>query len=383
MTSVLILDDRQADRYLLSTLLGYAGYDVCEASTGTEALTLARSEHPDLIITDILMPKMNGYEFVRQLRSDPDIGGTSVVFYTANYAHDEVQRLAEVCGVSRFIPKPSDPETVIRTVREVLGEHSTMPGPVPSADFNREQLLLLNSKLVEKVAELEASNAERQKLVGQLFHAHEEERRLIVQGIHDDSIQAVVAVGMRLGMLKRQVTDPELTGALDQLHEHVLHAIDRLRRLMFDLQPVELERQGLAVALEVHLEQARSEDGLNFMLDDRTKREPPEATRTLVYQMGREAIANVRKHANASRVDVALEDYDIGLLVRVHDDGCGFDVKDSMRVRPGHVGLPAMRERVESVGGSLTVQSRPGGGSVVEVRIPELLDAEATAESSR
>jgi signal transduction histidine kinase len=383
MTSVLVLDDRQTDRHLLSILLGYAGYEVCEASTGAQALAVAHSEHPDLIITDILMPTMNGYEFVRQLRGEPDIGETPVVFCTANYGEDEVRRLAEACGVSHFISKPSDPETVIKTVGEALGKDTRMPEPVPVADFDREQLRLLNDKLVEKVTELEASNAERQKLVGQLFHAHEEERRLIVQGIHDDSIQAVVAVGMRLGMLKRQIADPELAGALDRLHEHVLHAVDRLRRLMFDLQPVELERQGLAIALKVHLEQARDEDGLDFLLDDRTRREPAEATRALIYLMGREAIANVRKHAHASRLDVVLEEYDSGLLVRVHDDGRGFEVEDSMRVRPGHVGLPAMRERVESAGGSLTVQSRPGEGSVLEVRVPEVPDVETAPESSR
>jgi signal transduction histidine kinase len=383
MTSILILDDREADRYLLSILLGYAGYDVSEASTGTEALTLAHAERPDLIISDILMPTMNGYEFVRKLRSEPDIGSTAVIFCTANYGEEEVQRLAKACGVSHFISKPSDSETVIRTVGEALGDDTRMPDPVSPADFDREQLRLLNDKLVEKVTELETMNAERQKLVGQLFHAHEEERRVIVQGIHDDSIQAVVAVGMRLGMLKAQVEDPELAGTLDRLHEHVVHAIDRLRRLMFDLQPVELERQGLAVALKVHLEQARAEDGLDFLLDDRTTREPAEATRSLVYLMGREAIANVRKHAHASRVDAVLEEYDNGLLVRVHDDGRGFDVEDSMRVRQGHVGLPAMRERVESVGGSLSVQSHPGEGSVVEVRVPELPDVEAPQESSR
>src|SRR5207253_7988170 len=133
MTSVLILDDRQADRHLLSTLLGYAGYDVREAATGAEALTLAHSEHPDLIITDILMPTMNGYEFVRQLRSEPEIGDTSVVFCTANYGQDEAKRLAEACGVTHFIHKPSDPETAIRTVGEPLGDDVTRPEPVAPA----------------------------------------------------------------------------------------------------------------------------------------------------------------------------------------------------------------------------------------------------------
>ena len=103
MSSILVLDDRAADRELLATLLGHAGYSVRGASTGEEALGLARAERPDLVITDILMPAMNGYEFVRRLRSDPDTDAIPVVFCTANYEEGEVRQLAAACGVSHFI----------------------------------------------------------------------------------------------------------------------------------------------------------------------------------------------------------------------------------------------------------------------------------------
>jgi CheY-like chemotaxis protein len=85
MTSVLVLDDRPVDRELMTTLLGYAGHTVIEAVSGEAALELVREQRPGLIITDIMMPGMNGYEFVRRLREDPDVGGTTVIFCTATY----------------------------------------------------------------------------------------------------------------------------------------------------------------------------------------------------------------------------------------------------------------------------------------------------------
>jgi PAS domain S-box-containing protein len=165
VTSILLLDDRQDDRYLLSTVLGYAGYTVLEASTGQVALDLARSERPDLIITDILMPAMNGYEFVRELRTDPLVGNTPVVFSTANYAEGETRQLAEACGVSHYLIKPSEPEAIIRVVAEALGsDHDLVVTPVSGQDFDRHLLRALNEKLVDKVKELETVNAEQGQL---------------------------------------------------------------------------------------------------------------------------------------------------------------------------------------------------------------------------
>ena len=73
------------------------------------------------------MPTMNGYEFVRRLRSQPDTAAIPVIFCTANYEEAEVRQLAAACGVSHFIAKPSDPETIVSTVGEVLGSPPTLP----------------------------------------------------------------------------------------------------------------------------------------------------------------------------------------------------------------------------------------------------------------
>jgi signal transduction histidine kinase len=372
MNSILVLDDRRADRELLAILLRRAGYDVREASEGEEALAAAREDLPDLVITDILMPGMNGYEFVRRLRGWPETHAIPVIFCTANYVEGEVKRLAAACGVSHFIAKPSDLDTILATVGEVIGSPRRVPRPLPSGEFEREQLRLLNDKLVEKVAELEALGAERRRLVGQLINAHEQERKRIAEDLHDDSVQAVVALRMRLETLAARVGDPALSSELARLEEHAATAVDRLRRLLFEIEPVELERGGVAVALRTSLEQASQEDGLEFELVDRTSRSHSHAVRSLLYRVGREALANVRNHAHASRVEVQLEDDDEGFALEVRDDGRGFDPEQGLRVRPGHLGLPAMRERVEITGGRLNLESRPGSGTALRVWLPDL-----------
>ncbi len=86
---ILIVDDSPTNREFLVTTLGYAGHQLIEACNGEEGLARARSEHPDLIIADILMPTMDGYEFVHQLRADPAIAQTPVVFHTASYREHE------------------------------------------------------------------------------------------------------------------------------------------------------------------------------------------------------------------------------------------------------------------------------------------------------
>jgi signal transduction histidine kinase len=372
MTSVLVVDDRDADRELLGTLLGQAGHLVLEAASGEEALVLAQAERPDLVITDILMPAMNGYELVRRLRSRSDTDAIPVIFCTANSVEGEVRKLAAACGVSDFIPKPYDPDTLVGRVGEMLGSPRSRSRPRISEEFDREQLRILNDKLVHKVAELESTNAERRSLLGQLITAHEEERQRIAEDLHDESIQAVVALRMRLETLARSVDHPDLARELDGLKEQAAEAVERLRHVLFEIQPEELDRSGLGVALRVCLEQASAEDGLECELEDRTTRRPGRAVRDLLFRVGREGLANVRHHAEASHVSMLLNDDGTGFSLIVRDDGKGFDASQGLRVRPGHLGLPAMRERVELTGGRLKVESRPGAGAVLQVWLPEL-----------
>src|SRR5690348_9021728 len=161
---VLLLDDDPDDRELMGIVLSDAGYGVIEAANGEDALELAREHRPDLIIADILMPKMNGYEFVRRLREEPEVGPTRVLFCTAHYLEGEVRELAASCGVSQLISKPAAAEVVLGTVSEALERPESLgPRVLPGPDFEQEQLRVINDKLVEKVAELEQLSRNRRE----------------------------------------------------------------------------------------------------------------------------------------------------------------------------------------------------------------------------
>lgn len=156
MATILVVDDEQANRELLVTLLGYAQHRVLEASDGVAALARVYAERPDLVITDILMPAMDGYELVHRLRSDPTVASTTVVFYTAHYLENQARTLAEKCGVRFVITKPADPEAILRTVEEALGLEGAA-GPT-AEKFEEEHLQLVSDKLLQKVNELQSAN---------------------------------------------------------------------------------------------------------------------------------------------------------------------------------------------------------------------------------
>jgi signal transduction histidine kinase/DNA-binding NarL/FixJ family response regulator len=120
MAKILVVDDRPSNRQLLLTLLGYAGHDLIEAADGLEAWQQMHEQHPDLVITDILMPIMSGYEFVQRLRADASLQRMPVIFYTASYSEPQAAKLAEACGVRIVLPKPCDPERVLTAVNEAL-----------------------------------------------------------------------------------------------------------------------------------------------------------------------------------------------------------------------------------------------------------------------
>lgn len=122
MAMVLVVDDRPVNRELVRTVLGYYGHDTLEAGDGAEALALLRLQHPDLVLTDVVMPVMDGYQLARAIRSDPAHQGIPILFYTANYLAEEARPLAEAHGVSRIVTKTGDLAALIEAVEDALLE---------------------------------------------------------------------------------------------------------------------------------------------------------------------------------------------------------------------------------------------------------------------
>ena len=154
VTSVVVVDGRPADRELLATVLGHAGYTVAEAATGEVAIRARSQQQPDLIITHILMPDMDGYELVNKRRSEHVTADIRVIFYTATYLLEAVRRLAGACGVSRILVKPCEPGEIIRAVSEALSSPPVSRVALTSEEFHREHLRVLSAKLSQKIDEL-------------------------------------------------------------------------------------------------------------------------------------------------------------------------------------------------------------------------------------
>ena len=129
MATILIVDDRPSNRSYLAALLSYTEHRTLEAADGAHALAITRDERPDLIITDILMPTMDGYEFVQQLRADPVLRGTRVIFFSAVYSEHETMAMAARCGVTTVLGKPAEPQRILEAVAAELGVARGAPAP--------------------------------------------------------------------------------------------------------------------------------------------------------------------------------------------------------------------------------------------------------------
>jgi serine phosphatase RsbU (regulator of sigma subunit)/DNA-binding response OmpR family regulator len=133
MATVLVVDDDPISRDFLRTLLGYRGHLACEAADGATGLMLARRQPPDLVITDVLMPDLDGYELARMLRSQPATSHIPIAFNTAHFGHDEIEPLARACGVRDVIFKPAQPDTVLAMIDALLGVGRDLAGPFEDA----------------------------------------------------------------------------------------------------------------------------------------------------------------------------------------------------------------------------------------------------------
>lgn len=157
MATVLIVDDRPVNRDLVRTVLGYQGHATIEAASGSEALQVLHDHKPDLVVSDVLMPGMDGYELARAIRADALIRDVPVLFYTANYVESEIRPIAAAVGVDRIVSKSGDLTELVQAIDDALGTAAPpLPQTMPSEEeFSREHLRVLNAKLLEKITELE------------------------------------------------------------------------------------------------------------------------------------------------------------------------------------------------------------------------------------
>ncbi|PKL75417.1 MAG: hypothetical protein CVV27_15495, partial [Candidatus Melainabacteria bacterium HGW-Melainabacteria-1] len=122
IAKILVVQNRPLNRELLRTVLQFQSHQVFEAADGKEALRIAQLEHPDLVITDLDLPSMDGLEFVTRMREHKNLAESPVIFYTAAYKTRKAHEVAPACGVQYFLFKPSQPQQILDTVNQALSE---------------------------------------------------------------------------------------------------------------------------------------------------------------------------------------------------------------------------------------------------------------------
>ena len=221
---------------------------------------------------------------------------------------------------------------------------------------------------------LRESERLRCEVVASMLQAEEVERSRIATELHDDTVQVMIASLMamdRVALVAGRVGAPQLQSAVSIARATLEEATDRTRRLMFELRPAVLTRDGLVAAVRVLAQQVARETGASARVRGAMGRYD-HALEELVYRSVQEALANVRKHARASSITVTLRERAGAIGAEVCDDGLGFDVVDA-RTRRGaalHLGLDALHERVRAVGGTASITSSPGRGTCVRFTVP-------------
>lgn len=223
--------------------------------------------------------------------------------------------------------------------------------------------------------------AERSVEIERLRHgmeSRERERRRWAREIHDETVQGLGALRLKLASARDGDDPGGLRGAVDDVLEGLATEIDGLRHLITELRPAALDDLGLVPALEALVRRVQAVDGLE--VDARLEvdqgahgRLDPELEST-VYRVVQEALTNVGRHADATRAWVTVLDAGESVLVEVADDGKGLEASRAMprdeSLGPGGFGMTGMQERADLVRGEIEVAERPGGGTVVRMTVP-------------
>jgi len=246
-----------------------------------------------------------------------------------------------------------------------------------------------------KIAELQQErlleSQHKETLRGELFRrvvaAQESERQRIARDLHDETGQSLTAIGLGLRGLSSGLS-PRNKSALDtlrRLQTLTADSLQELQRVISDLRPSHLDDLGLAAALRWYAGRLQELTPLVIRVDiTGEERSLDEAVRITIFRIIQEALNNIIKHSQASHVDLSLEFKENVARIRVRDNGCGFnlDIIRLTRIGRTSLGLAGMEERAALLGGTVSIQSRPGYGTEVEAVIPYSITAEVKNDNT-
>ena len=198
----------------------------------------------------------------------------------------------------------------------------------------------------------------------------EQEAARIAGVLHDEAGQFLTAAHLQLAELAEQVA-PGSLDMIQQVKKTLNQVEEQLRRLSHEIHPRVVEDLGLVEAATFHADSFMRRTGIRVSVRSNVEHRYPLAVETLLYRLVQEGLTNISRHARATESTITLTRDEGELSCTVHDNGVGFD--PSSAEGGGHtvnLGLRLMRDRLEAVGGTLTIRSTPGGGTVLLARIP-------------
>ncbi len=346
-SDILIIDDDSNSLAALNLMLQKEGYELHEAQSGKEALQHLEKHSVDLVLLDIYMPGLSGYDGCRTIRKSYALDELPILFVTGLDSWRNSLECFEAGG-NDYLVKPLRREELLARIKIHL---STLT----AAGYRR------------RLRQAAKHTQEERELRQQLFEERERERRRLAQELHDGPIQDLHAL---VFALRRGSDSPD--ESISRLNE----AMTNLRAICTELRPPALMYGGLKRSLTVHLGriQQRHPDIVvqTFLMEDGQRLS--EWQRLQLFRIGQEALTNALQHARASTIEVGFELDAEGCCLWVRDNGKGFKVPDRWveLVRDEHFGLVGMAERAESIGGQMTLRSSTAEGQGTEMRIDVL-----------
>ena len=489
--TILVTDDSPNYRQALRRLLVANGYAVLAASDGAAALQLAREQSPDLILLDVNMPGMDGYEACRQLKADAGTSAIPVIFISGEGGVVNKMQAFASGGVD-FIVKPHDDEEVLARVRthialyglqkhleERVGERTAeleaaiaelarqidereqaeaalreregrirrlveaniigvifwhLDGTVTDANdaflrmvaYSRQDLaagrvrwdrmtppenrdatalafaalardgvwppyekeylrqdgsrvpVLVGSALMDggtgggisfvlDLSERKGFEQQLRELGAHRDAVREQERKRIAREIHDELGSLLTALKMDISLARMNAGDDVgLQERLAQMRDLVDKTIRMVRQVATQLRPAALNL-GIVPALEWLVQDFGQRTGIVCTLDTGGEIEMDDGHATAIFRIVQESLTNITRPAGASRVEVSLLRQAGEIVLRIADDGRGFDPAGS---RDDSFGLLGIRERAQALNASADIVSMPGSGCTVSIRMP-------------
>jgi signal transduction histidine kinase len=208
----------------------------------------------------------------------------------------------------------------------------------------------------------------------QVLSAQEEERKKISRELHDVIAQTLTSINVRLTALKKEaaLNTKDLERNIARTQELVEHSVNIVHRFARELRPTVLDDLGLIPALHTFMKNFREQTGIRVSLTAPAAVNTVNSDkRTVLFRVAQEALTNIARHAQASRAEVTIQKLDGAICMRIKDNGKGFQEQRVLRAKKAkRLGLLGMRERLEMVGGNITIQSTPGKGTTIQTQIP-------------